>query len=164
MAEIVRIEGLKELEAALAELPKATARNTLKRSLTKGADIVDAAAQQNAPQETGKLERSVIVGSRLTLADRPATNGRTARASRRYTSERKSLAACSPSSARSRTRPQMWFTRAWESTQEARRWNDHLERPRFLGAQNIYTQDLPEDTESGVVFRSMIRANVWHTT
>lgn len=34
----------------------------------------------------------------------------------------------------------------------------------FLGAQNIYSQDLPEDTEVGTVHRAMIRANVWHTT
>jgi len=35
---------------------------------------------------------------------------------------------------------------------------------RFLGAQNIYTQDLPEKTDVGFVQRAMIRANVWHTT
>lgn len=35
---------------------------------------------------------------------------------------------------------------------------------RFLGAQNINTQDLPEKTDTGMVHRAMIRANVWHTT
>ena len=34
---------------------------------------------------------------------------------------------------------------------------------KFLKAQNINTQDLPEKTDTGIVFRSMIRANVWHT-
>lgn len=35
---------------------------------------------------------------------------------------------------------------------------------RFLGAQNIIDHDLPEDTDNGLVQRSMIRANIWHTT
>ena len=35
---------------------------------------------------------------------------------------------------------------------------------RFLGAQNISTTDLPEKTDTGMVFRSMVRANIWHTT
>lgn len=35
---------------------------------------------------------------------------------------------------------------------------------RFLGSQNINTQDLPEKTDTGIVHRAMIRANVWHTT
>lgn len=34
---------------------------------------------------------------------------------------------------------------------------------RFLGAQNINTQDLSEKTDTGMVFRAMIRATVWHT-
>lgn len=35
---------------------------------------------------------------------------------------------------------------------------------RFLGAGNINTQDLPEKTDTGIVHRAMIRANIWHTT
>ncbi len=35
--EAVRIEGLKELEAALKELPKATGKNVIRRALTKAA-------------------------------------------------------------------------------------------------------------------------------
>jgi hypothetical protein len=34
---------------------------------------------------------------------------------------------------------------------------------KFLGAAGIVTQDLPEKTDTGMVFRSMIRATVWHT-
>lgn len=42
MAEIIRLEGTAELEAALEELPKATARNVLIRTLTKeGQRIAD---------------------------------------------------------------------------------------------------------------------------
>jgi hypothetical protein len=40
MAEIAHISGLKELNAALAELPKATARNVLQRTLKKAAQAV----------------------------------------------------------------------------------------------------------------------------
>src|SRR5512147_92396 len=66
MPNSVTFSGFKELDRALGELPKATARNTLKRTLTKAADPVENAAQGNAPQETGKLERSIVVGTRLT--------------------------------------------------------------------------------------------------
>lgn len=34
---------------------------------------------------------------------------------------------------------------------------------RFLGAQGINTQDMPEKTDTGIIHRAMIRATVWHT-
>lgn len=44
MPELVKIEGLKDLEAALAELPKATGKSVLRRVLAKAAlPILDAA-------------------------------------------------------------------------------------------------------------------------
>lgn len=65
---IVKVEGLADLDKALSELPKATARNTLQRVLKRRAEPVKEAWQQNAPVLTGHYERSIIVGpsSRLT--------------------------------------------------------------------------------------------------
>lgn len=65
----VRIEGLRELDAALGQLTKATARNVLKRVLLKaGQPIADEAARL-APDDpkTGPpdLHTSIVVGSKL---------------------------------------------------------------------------------------------------
>jgi HK97 gp10 family phage protein len=109
------MSGFKELDAALAELPKATARNALKRSLKPAADIVQNAAQANAPEETGVLERSVIIGTKLTK-----------RQSRDVRRDGKSFSEIYIGTALGRgmftefgtfkDRPQMWFTRAWDAT------------------------------------------------
>lgn len=60
--EKVKIEGLKELEAALKELPKATGRNVIRRALTTAAQPVAELARANAPRgATGVLSRSIRV-------------------------------------------------------------------------------------------------------
>jgi HK97 gp10 family phage protein len=62
----VRVEGLAELEAALAELPKATGKNVLKRVLMAAAAPIEAEAAAAAPHFTGRLRRDVATGTRLT--------------------------------------------------------------------------------------------------
>ena len=62
----VRIEGLRELEAALADLPKVTGKNVLRRVLKKAAAPVASDAQANAPTFVGLLSRNVAASSRLT--------------------------------------------------------------------------------------------------
>lgn len=62
----VRIEGLRELEAALADLPKATGKNVLRRVLKKAAAPIASDAQANAPSFVGLLSRNVAAASRLT--------------------------------------------------------------------------------------------------
>ncbi|MEG3153001.1 HK97 gp10 family phage protein [Sphingomonas sp. ZT3P38] len=65
---VVKIEGLRELEQALAELPKATAKATLRRTLKKAAGPVRDAWRQNVTpyRETGHYEDSIIEGTKLT--------------------------------------------------------------------------------------------------
>lgn len=58
--------GLRDLTRALGELPKTTARNTLKRVLVKAAKPIEDAAETNAPKLTGRLTRSIVTGTRLT--------------------------------------------------------------------------------------------------
>jgi len=60
-----KIEGLAELDAALTELPKATARNVLLRVLKKqGAPIRDT-GESLAPRLEGGLKQSYTVGTKL---------------------------------------------------------------------------------------------------
>lgn len=61
----VRVDGLKELDKALGELSKATARNTLRRALTSAAEPMRAAAVRNAPMDTGELKRSIKLSSKI---------------------------------------------------------------------------------------------------
>jgi HK97 gp10 family phage protein len=76
-ATTVKIEGLAELDNALSELPKATARNVLKRILKKRAEPIKEAWQAKAPKLTGHLEESIIVGpsSRLTSRQKREARG-----------------------------------------------------------------------------------------
>ena len=63
--EIVRVDGLRELEAALLELPRATAKNVMRRVLLKrGKPIADAAASR-ARVDKNKLKPSFKVGTQL---------------------------------------------------------------------------------------------------
>jgi len=60
-----KIEGLAELDTALTELPKATARNVLARVLKEqGAPIRDA-GEQLAPRLKGGLKASYTMGTKL---------------------------------------------------------------------------------------------------
>ena len=65
MSITVSVSGLKELDQALGELPKATARNVLKRTLAKAAEPIVAEAKQHAPVATGRLRDSIIASTRL---------------------------------------------------------------------------------------------------
>ncbi|WP_226578887.1 HK97-gp10 family putative phage morphogenesis protein [Acuticoccus sediminis] len=62
MALKVRIEGLRELEKALAELPKATGKNVLRRVLKKRAEPIAINMVSLAPVRSGALGRSVDHG------------------------------------------------------------------------------------------------------
>lgn len=65
MARIVHIEGLRELDRALGDLPKATAKNVLKRVLLKRAKPLEDAARANAPVDIGHLAASAAATTRL---------------------------------------------------------------------------------------------------
>lgn len=57
----VRVEGLRELDAALGELPRSTGRAVLRRTLMKGAKLVQTAARQAVPVKTGRLRDSITI-------------------------------------------------------------------------------------------------------
>lgn len=65
-----KLEGFRELDRALGQLPKATAKNVLRRTLKKAAQPIDDAASAAAPFLTGGLQKSVITGTRLTRSQR----------------------------------------------------------------------------------------------
>lgn len=119
----IKVEGLRELEAALSELPKATQRNVLKRVMKPAADSVDDAATANAPERTGELDRSIIVGTRLTRRQR---TGAVRQSDGSFRSSAKNYVELHIGTADPRglftefgtfkDAAQLWFTRAWEGT------------------------------------------------
>lgn len=68
MARNVRfkLEGLKELEQALGQLPRATQRNVLRRVLEDAGEPIAQAARARAPRDVGNLIESIDVSPRLT--------------------------------------------------------------------------------------------------
>jgi HK97 gp10 family phage protein len=62
----VTVEGLRELDAALGNLPKATGKNVLRRVLKKAGQPIAEEAEERAPVLTGALQISIGVGTKLT--------------------------------------------------------------------------------------------------
>ena len=60
-----KIEGLAELDEALTELPKATARNVLLRVLKAEAAPIRDTGEQLAPRDKGGLKQSYTIGQKL---------------------------------------------------------------------------------------------------
>lgn len=61
----VKVDGLREVKAALRELPKATGKNVLRRVLIRRAEPVAERARQLAPVDTGQLRDSIVVSTKL---------------------------------------------------------------------------------------------------
>ncbi|MPZ58439.1 MAG: hypothetical protein GEU91_18490 [Rhizobiales bacterium] len=65
-SQVFKIEGLRELDQALTELPRAVARSALLRTLKEQGQPIAAAGAALAPRgETGQLAQSYMVGTKL---------------------------------------------------------------------------------------------------
>lgn len=71
--QFFKVEGLSDLEDALAELPKATARNVLLRTLKAAAVPIQQTAQNDAPRRTGGLIKSIVISTKLSRRQRAAS-------------------------------------------------------------------------------------------
>ncbi|WP_396190310.1 HK97-gp10 family putative phage morphogenesis protein [Flavobacterium sp.] len=65
MSISVSVSGFRELDMALAELPKATARNVLVRTLRKAGEPIAEEARRHVPVRTGTLRDSISVSARV---------------------------------------------------------------------------------------------------
>lgn len=61
----VSVSGLRELDTALGQLSKATARNTLRRVLMRAGEPIAEEARRLAPKDTGELADSIAVSPKL---------------------------------------------------------------------------------------------------
>lgn len=62
---VVKIEGLKELDKALGQLPKATAKAALRRVLKEAAEPLARTARRLAPRDEFYLYESIDVSTKL---------------------------------------------------------------------------------------------------
>lgn len=65
----MRIEGLEEVDRALADLGQRLGKATLERALRKAAKPMLDAAKQNAPVDEGDLKQSLAISNRLKKAE-----------------------------------------------------------------------------------------------
>lgn len=63
--EVVTVKGLRELNNALAALPRAVSKRVQLEVLTRQAEKIAADARELAPKDTGDLKLSIMVGSKL---------------------------------------------------------------------------------------------------
>ena len=66
----LKLTGTKELEKALADLGRATGKNTAKRALKKSAQIIADEAQNIVPVDQGDLIDSIVVSPKLDSAQK----------------------------------------------------------------------------------------------
>ncbi|MCB1476649.1 MAG: HK97 gp10 family phage protein [Rhodobiaceae bacterium] len=66
MKTTMKLEGFRELDKALGELPKATGKNVLRKVGRKALEPMRADAEAKAPELTGHLKASVKIGTKLT--------------------------------------------------------------------------------------------------
>lgn len=64
----IGVKGLKELDAALAELPQKLARKAVVDSLAAGARIVAKDAKRRIPRDTGLTQKQIVVRRRRNVA------------------------------------------------------------------------------------------------
>lgn len=62
----IRVEGFRELEAALLALPRSTSRSVVRRGLKAALAPVEAAARAAAPRDRGQLADSIAISTKLT--------------------------------------------------------------------------------------------------
>ena len=61
----MRVEGFKELESALLDMSRATARNVAIRALRRAAEPIREQAERLAPVRQGNLARSIVASPRV---------------------------------------------------------------------------------------------------
>jgi HK97 gp10 family phage protein len=71
----VKVEGFKELDKALGELPKRVAASVVSKVLMEAAAPMVSAAQSGAPVDEGILSKSITVSKKLSRSQRSGKRG-----------------------------------------------------------------------------------------
>lgn len=116
---IVKIEGLKELDKALGELPRSTAKGVLRRVLTDAGEITAKAARGLAPVEEHHLYESIDVSTKLSRRQAGLHRSQGGRAFQEMFVGTNNPAGVQQEFGNSRHGPQPFMRPAWDGTKTA---------------------------------------------
>lgn len=120
MAKItVRIDGLKELDRALGQLPKATAKAALRRVLVEGGQLIASAARRGAPVDEHYLYESIDVSTKLSSRQRSLHRSEGGQAFQEMFVGTNNPAGVQQEFGNERHGPQPFMRPAWDSTKDA---------------------------------------------
>jgi HK97 gp10 family phage protein len=113
----VKVEGLKEIQAALHELPKSTARNVMRRVLKDVAEPIADQARQLAPVLSGDLKQSIGVSTKLSRRAKKDTGKLSANAVQVYIGPFAAPRAIIQEFGSFKEPPQPYMRPAWDANQ-----------------------------------------------
>lgn len=113
----VKIEGLKELDAALSEFSRLHARRIGFRVLREAGEPIARAARNNAPRDEWHLHESIDVGTRLTQRQR-ALHPKPPKSTIEAFVGTANPAGMQQEFGNSRHRMQPWLRPAWDSEKD----------------------------------------------
>lgn len=120
MAKItVKIKGLKELDRALGQLPKATAKAALRRVLVEGGELIASAARRRAPHLEYHLLESIDVSTKLNSRQRSLHREQGGQAFQEMFVGTNNPAGVQQEFGNERHGPQPFMWPAWDSTKDA---------------------------------------------
>jgi len=120
MAKItVKIDGLKELDRALGQLPKATAKAALRRVLVEGGELIASAARRRAPVDEHYLYESIDVSTKLSSRQRSLHRSEGGQAFQEMFVGTNNPAGVQQEFGNERHGPQPFMRPAWDSTKDA---------------------------------------------
>lgn len=113
-----KMEGWKEMDRALGQLPKATARNTIKRGLKKAAVPVEEAMENTAPRLTGWTGKSIQTSFQLNPANKRDQKREGKAFAEIYIGTSRGSAAHLLEYGTFKMPANPWMRRSWEATKE----------------------------------------------
>lgn len=111
----IKIEGLRELDAALGKLPKAAAKAVLRRVLTEAGEPIARTARGLAPRDEFHLYESIDVGTKLSRRQAGLHKGRGGQAFQEMFVGTNNPAGVQQEFGNERHGPQPFMRPAWDS-------------------------------------------------
>lgn len=115
----IHIEGLRELDLALGQLPKSLAKGVLRRVLKAAGEPVAAKARGGAPREDLHLYESIDVSTRLNPRQKKIHKEESRETFQEMFIGTNNPAGMQQEFGNSRHGPQPWLRPAWDSTKDA---------------------------------------------
>jgi HK97 gp10 family phage protein len=114
----MKLEGFAELDKALGRLPKATAKNVLKRTLMQAGRPILEAMESHAPKDTGYLSLSLGISHTLNASQRRSARSETPTFAAVHIGTRRGSFAAFHEFGTFEMQPNPFMRPAWEANKE----------------------------------------------